>query len=120
MFLIAFDTHWKFLQFLVLLQLNQVSNIYGVANLPFSHPPAPDTGGSNITGYKIEQSSTSAVAGFNVAMASTGSTATTKTITGLINGQSYWFKVYAINNIGPGTPSNVVGPVIPATVPYPP
>ena len=66
---------------------------------------APSDGGESITGYKIEQSTTSATAGFTVAVASTGSTAITKTITDLTNGQQYWFRVSAINSVETGSVS---------------
>lgn len=64
---------------------------------------APDTGGSAITDYVIEQfdagSSTWTVLTDGV------STATTHTVTGLTNGTSYSFRVSAKNIVGTGTAS---------------
>ena len=64
---------------------------------------APDTGGSAITDYVIEQfdagSSTWSVLADGV------STATTYTVTGLTNGTSYSFRVSAKNIVGTGTAS---------------
>jgi hypothetical protein len=68
--------------------------------------PASD-GGADITGYRIEQSTTSASAGW-VDVPNTGTTSTSPfTITGLTNDQQYWFRVSAINSVGTGTESSV-------------
>jgi titin len=88
----------------------------GGAQISLSWTAPSNNGGASITSYKIEQSTTSASAGFAVAVASTDSTATSKTITGLTNGQAYWFKVSAINSVGTGTPS-AAQTQTPATVP---
>ena len=76
----------------------------GSAQISLSWTAPSSNGGASITSYKIEQSTTSATAGFNVTYG-TGSTATSNTITGLTNGQAYWFKVSAINSVGTSTAS---------------
>ena len=87
----------------------------GSAQISLSWTAPSSNGGASITSYKIEQSTTSATAGFNVTYG-TGSTATSNTITGLTNGQAYWFKVSAINSVGTSTAS-AVQTATPPTVP---
>ena len=72
------------------------------------------TGGSAITGYRIEQQRGSGE--WTVAIANTGSTTTNTVVTGLTNGESYRFRVAAINSSGAGAnsePSNAVTPEAP-------
>ena len=69
------------------------------------------TGGSPITGYRIEQQRGSGE--WTVAIANTSSTTTNAVVTGLTNGDSYRFRVAAINASGTGAnsePSNAVTP----------
>jgi len=65
--------------------------------------PASD-GGQTISGYRV-QKSTNGSAWSNVT-ATTGSSATTYTATGLTMNTQYWFRVAAINSIGTGADSN--------------
>ena len=61
-----------------------------------------------VTGYKIESASQISVGNFNaftVQTANTGTTATTKTITGLNTGDFFKFRISAINDNGTGNPS---------------
>ena len=77
-------------------------------------PPTSD-GGSAIIGYRI----TPYIGAVAQTPINTGSTATTYTVPGLINGTTYTFTVLAINGSGPGpesVPSNPVTPV-PLSVP---
>jgi fibronectin type 3 domain-containing protein len=76
---------------------------------------APASGGSPITGYRITTSGAGAPAPiiFN-------STATSETVTGLTNGNSYTFTIAAINAIGTGSDSAPSNAVVPATVPVAP
>ena len=69
--------------------------------------PASD-GGSMITGYEYEQDGSGI---WNL----TPSTDTRDTVTGLVNGQSYQFRVRALNDVGSGDESVPSQPVMPAT-----
>ena len=68
------------------------------------------SGGAEVTGYEYEQD----VSGRWI---STGSTDTTTTVTGLTNGQSYTFRVRAVNSAGASAASAASASVTPATVP---
>ncbi len=73
--------------------------------------PASD-GGSVITGYQYEQGDGNWI--------STQSTDADHTVTGLVNGRSYTFRVRAINRLGPGAISGRSDRVTPARAPDPP
>ena len=68
------------------------------------------SGGAEVTHYEYEQD----VSGRWI---STGGTDTTTTVTGLTNGQSYTFRVRAVNSAGASAASAASASVIPATVP---
>jgi hypothetical protein len=70
---------------------------------------APASGGNPITGYIVTVVQTGVSAG--------PFTGTTGVVTGLTNGTSYTFTVFAINEIGNGPASAPSAPVTPATVP---
>ena len=79
---------------------------------------APDfTGGAAISGYRIETKTGNGP--WAVTTANTGSTATSATVTGLINGTEYRFRVAAINAAGTGPASTATDPLIPRTMPPP-
>lgn len=65
-----------------------------------------DDGGSAIIGYKVEKISAADNTGWVVVTSSTGTATTNYTVTGLTNGTAYGFRVYAINAVGTGQPSN--------------
>ena len=73
-------------------------------NLSWSAPAS--TGGSAITGYKIEVSP-NGTSGWTDQVANTNSTATTYAHTGLAAGDTRHYRVSAINTNGTGTASNV-------------
>ena len=73
-------------------------------NLSWSAPAS--TGGSAITGYKIEVSP-NGTSGWTDQVANTNSTATTYAHTGLAAGDTRHYRVSAINTNGSGTASNV-------------
>ena len=73
-------------------------------NLSWSAPGS--TGGSAITGYKIEVSP-NGTSGWTDQVANTNSTATTYAHTGLAAGDTRHYRVSAINTNGAGTASNV-------------
>ena len=67
-------------------------------------------GGEMITGYEYEQNGSGA-------WISTGGTAPSATVTGLMNGLSYRFKVRALNSVGAGAASAASSSVTPARAP---
>ena len=83
-------------------------------NLSWSAPAS--TGGSAITGYKIEVSP-NGTSGWTDQVANTNSTATTYAHTGLTAGTTRHYRVSAINANGTGTASNVDSATTGATVP---
>jgi titin len=70
-------------------------------NLSWSAPS--NTGGSPITGYKIE--SKKGAGSFEVVVPNTATTITSYAHTGLTTGTQYYYRVYAINSIGTSGPS---------------
>ena len=70
--------------------------------------PASD-GGSPITGYKLYRSTTSGGTYSLIASPSV----LTYTDTGLTNGQTYWYKVSAVNAIGVGTNCSAISALVP-------
>ena len=77
--------------------------------------PPDDDGGVPITGYQVIPY-VDDEAGTPVSF---DSTATTRTVTGLVNGTTYRFRVRAVNDLGEGALSDPSGPVtpLPATAP---
>src|SRR5207249_7134965 len=80
-----------------------------------------NNGGSAITGYKIYRGTTSGGEGTTPIATISGSTLT-YTDTGLTNGQTYFYKVTAVNSVGESVPSNEASatPAASSTVPSSP
>jgi hypothetical protein len=80
----------------------------GIATVNWT-APASD-GGSPLLGYVVTP-----YVGYSPRPATTfNSTATTQTVTGLVNGTQYRFRVQAFNAVGTGGFSTVTNPVVPA------
>ena len=70
------------------------------------------TGGTELTGYRIEVSTTGA-GGWSDLVADTASTATTYAHTGLSSGDTHYYRVSAINAVGTSNPSSVAAATTP-------
>ena len=79
----------------------------GTGQVSLSWTPPSNTGGENITSYKVYRSTTS---GTETALTSGGCSGlgavTSCTDTGLTAGQTYYYKVTAVNGVGEGSQSN--------------
>ncbi|MTA27758.1 MAG: hypothetical protein F2562_02745, partial [Actinobacteria bacterium] len=82
----------------------------GSAQVQLSWTAPSSNGGGAITGYRIESSADGGTT-WTTVNANTATTSTTFTVTGLTDGQSYAFRVYALNAIGSGSASAVVSAV---------
>ena len=88
----------------------------GATQIDLSWSAPASTGGSAITGYKIEVSP-NGTSGWTDQVANTNSTATTYAHTGLGGGTTRHYRVSAINANGAGTASNVDSATTGATAP---
>ena len=88
----------------------------GATQIDLSWSAPGSTGGSAITGYKIEVSP-NGTSGWTDQVANTNSTATTYAHTGLAAGDTRHYRVSAINTNGAGTASNVDSATTDASVP---
>ena len=88
----------------------------GTTQIDLSWSAPASTGGSAITGYKIEVSP-NGTSGWTDQVADTNSTATTYAHTGLAAGDTRHYRVSAINTNGAGDPSNVANATTGATAP---
>lgn len=88
-----------------------VTAVAGNAEAVVTWTAPVDAGTSPITGYRVEQSRANGA--WTVAIANTGSTEELATVSDLVNGDGYRFRVAAINAAGPGAvsqPSPTVTP----------
>ncbi|NDB46039.1 MAG: hypothetical protein EB163_01920 [Nitrososphaeria archaeon] len=81
--------------------LSAVSTSGTQINLSWTAPS--NTGGSDITGYKIE--SKKGTDSYDVLVPNTGSTVTTYSHTGLTTATQYYYRISAINSVGTSSPS---------------
>ena len=88
-------------------QPGSLSATEGTAQVDLSWSDPSSDGGSAVTGYKVEQSTDSGLTWATV-VADTGSTSTSHTVTSLVNGTSYSFRVAAVNAAGTGATSSTV------------
>jgi fibronectin type 3 domain-containing protein len=92
-----------------------LSAMPGNAQVVLTWAAPSNDGGAAISGYRVYRGNTS---GGETLLITLGNVFT-YTDTGLTNGQTYYYKVSAVNSIGEGSQSNEV-PVTPATVPVSP
>ncbi len=90
----------------------EVTPLNAAATLSWTAPG--DSGGTPLTGYRVEKSLDGV--SWTVVVDDTGTTSTTRTATGLANGTAVTFRVSAISTVGVGTPS-ATGTTTPRTVP---
>ena len=89
------------------------SGTAGDGEVALSWTAPTDTGGSDITGYLIEQAVSTNSPSFQTAVSNTGSSATNYTVTGLTNGTAYVFRVAGLNSAGTGSRSGYSSPLTP-------
>ncbi|MBC8364995.1 MAG: fibronectin type III domain-containing protein [Actinobacteria bacterium] len=77
-----------------------------------------ESGGSAVTGYRVERSADGGST-WTAVVADTGSTTTSHSVTGLTNGSAYTFRVSAVNDAGTGSTSSTAS-ATPRTTPGPP
>ena len=85
----------------------------GDGNVTLSWTAPPSNGGSPVSGYNIYVATS---ADFKGAFKVPGGTGTAVTVTGLVNGIPYYFRVTAVNRVGEG-PASAGAKAVPATVP---
>ena len=89
-----------------------VTGTAGNAQVSLSWTAPAFTGYTNITDYVI-QYSTSATFASSVTTFSDGvSSSTSTTVTGLTNGTTYYFRVAAVNTVGPSQYSSISSPAV--------
>ncbi len=93
----------------------------GNSQITLSWTVPSSNGGSAITGYNVYRGTTSGSEGTTPVGTASGSTLS-YTDTGLTNGQTYFYKVTAVNSVGQSMPSNEASatPAAPSTVPSAP
>ena len=92
-----------------------LQGVYGNQQVSLSWTAPSNTGGTPITGYLVERSTSSSGPWTQLP---TGSTTPSYVATGLINGTPYFFRVSAVNIVGTGPPSTTIS-VTPSTIPGP-
>ena len=97
---------------------NSPTNLQGVrgnTQVSLTWTPPNNNGGTPITGYLVERSTSSSGPWTPF---TTGSTSPSYVVTGLTNGTLYYFRVSGVNIVGSGTPSSTIS-LTPSTIPGP-
>ena len=90
-----------------------LSGTFGNQQVELNWTAPASTGDSEITGYTV-------ISNPSVGQPTTTTGATMVTVTGLTNGQTYTFRVFATNTQGDSEPSGQSDPVTPITIPNAP
>src|SRR2546422_238625 len=98
---------------------NLTARVISSSQINLSWNAPSDTGGSVITGYKIERS-TDGGATWGIIVSNSGTTATTYSNTGLSPSTTYSYRVSAINSVGTSSPSNTASATTSAPAAAPP
>ena len=77
-------------------------------------------GGSAITDYVVQYSTSATFASAVTTFADGTSASASATVTGLANGTTYYFRVAAVNAVGTGPYSTISASAVPSTIPSPP
>ena len=96
-------------------QPTSVSGVAGVGQVALSWTAPTSDGGSPLTDYVVEYSTNSGTTW--ITFADSVSTTASVTVTGLVNGTGYVFRVSARNTAGTGLPSSSSSSVVPRTAP---
>src|SRR2546426_5631009 len=98
---------------------NLTARVISSSQINLSWNAPSDTGGSVITGYKIERS-TDGGATWGTIVSNTGTTATTYSNTGLSPSTTYTYRVFAITLVLTSSPSNTASATTSAPAATPP
>ena len=88
--------------------------VAGNRSVSLSWQAPNETGGAEIKNYVVQYSGNNGASWKNVPRS--GSSATSTTVTGLVNGRNYVFRVASVNSVGAVSPAVTSAPVTPRTV----
>ena len=96
-----------------------VAGSAGDASVDLTWTAPVNDGGASVSGYAVYYSTNNG-GSYTTVTANTGSTSTSRTVTGLANSTAYRFAVAAVNSAGTGVKSGLSSTVTPVAPPAPP